>query len=261
MAELSLRERLQPSLLDRLVDEERLLTCFDLRISRAEIVRLQLGEVELAQILSAHGLHPLERSESPGVGAESEELHWTATVPSSRVSLAQLKSLTIRPPGAPQGAVLSSFCRLEGRNVLNESVERADRFMLSSRQLREYVCRDLAALLNALSLGSADDLAPYPQVEGSVLNYGMPSLAGVAATSLDPQKTAASIELAIKRFEPRLRKVRVAPEPPGSHGEGSALSFRIDAELWGQPSAQALTVRTRIDTDSGHVSVSDGGSH
>jgi type VI secretion system protein ImpF len=259
MAELSLRERLQPSLLDRLVDEERLLTCFDLGVSRPELVRLQLGEVELAQILSAHGLHPLERSESPGVDAGAEELHFTATVPSGRVSLAQLKALIIKPPGAPQGLALSSFCRLEGRNVLNESVERADRFMLSARQLREYVCRDLAALLNAVSLGSADDLARYPQVERSVLNYGMSSLAGVAATSVDPQKIAASIELAIKRFEPRLRKVHVVPDVPGSRGEGNALSFRIDAELWGQPAAQLLTVRTRIDTDSGHVSVSDGG--
>jgi len=48
MAELSLRERLQPALLDRLIDEERLLTIYALSFERARLVRLGIRNVRLA---------------------------------------------------------------------------------------------------------------------------------------------------------------------------------------------------------------------
>jgi predicted component of type VI protein secretion system len=35
------------------------------------------------------------------------------------------------------------------------------------------------------------------------------------------------------------------------------LSFKIDAELWGQPVAQHLVLRTSIDVDTGDVRISD----
>ena len=35
------------------------------------------------------------------------------------------------------------------------------------------------------------------------------------------------------------------------------LSFKIDAELWGQPVAQHQVVRTSIDVDTGDVRISD----
>ena len=47
MAQLSLRERLQPALFDRLIDEERLLTCYEFTFRRAELRRLGLAEREL----------------------------------------------------------------------------------------------------------------------------------------------------------------------------------------------------------------------
>ena len=155
---------------------------------------------------------------------------------------------------------MQSFCTVEARNVPNENIESSDRRLVSMRRLREYVCRDLAALLNAISLDATDDLGRYPYVGESVVNYGMPSLAGMAAVSIDQRKIAATIETVIQRFEPRLRKVRVMPEPPGDRADGHALSFKIDAELWGQPASQHLVLRTRIDTDSGNVSIADTGA-
>jgi type VI secretion system protein ImpF len=77
---------------------------------------------------------------------------------------------------------------------------------------------------------------------------------------VDPLKIATTIEEIIRQFEPRLRKVRVSPEAPRERADGHALSFKIDAELWGQPASQHLVLRTRIDTDSGNVSVVDSGT-
>ena len=261
MADLSLRERLQPSLLDRLVDDERLLTLFEVTVAVRELQRLQIAERDFSQVLTAQGLRAADPEHSgPRRNPESDSLCWSRFAPSGQVSLAQLKSFVLKPPGAPQGVMLQSFCTIEARNVLNESIESAERRNLSMRRMREYVCRDLVALLNAISLDTTDDLTRYSEVQSSVLNFGMPSLAGTAVVSVDPLETATLIEQAINRFEPRLRKVRVTPEPARDRADGHALSFKIDAELWGQPIPQHLVLRTRIDTDSGNVSVAEAGA-
>ena len=53
--------------------------------------------------------------------------------------------------------------------------------------------------------------------------------------------------------------MHVAPEARDENREGHQLSFRIDAELWGQPVPQQLVLKTRIETDTGNVTVSDSG--
>ena len=57
--------------------------------------------------------------------------------------------------------------------------------VLTKGQLRTAVLRDLAALMNAICLGAGDDLSAYPEVERSVLNYGVPAFAGETASTLD----------------------------------------------------------------------------
>jgi type VI secretion system protein ImpF len=131
---------------------------------------------------------------------------------------------------------------------------------ISMRRLRDYVCRDLGALLNSASLEAVVDLTSYPHVQSSVLNFGMPSLAGRSARSADPQQIAATIASSIRRFEPRLSAVRVVPEMGEEGNETHVLAFRIEAQLWGQPLPQQLVLRTRIDVDSGSVAVAESGA-
>jgi type VI secretion system protein ImpF len=142
---------------------------------------------------------------------------------------------------------------------MNMSPEGADSRALSTRRLREYVCRDLAALLNSASLDAVVDLSDHKHVQASVLNFGMPSLAGRSARSADPQQIAATIQSAVQRFEPRLSHVRVTPEMGEEGNETHVLAFRIDAQLWGQPMPQQLVLRTSIDIDSGNVSLAESG--
>lgn len=261
MAELSLRERLQPALLDRLADEERYLTIFQIESTRTELARLKLPERQWLEILLGQGLRPVEDGESGRVTAHGEDrLQWHLFVPTGRLSPAQLKTLVLKPPGAPNGIAVQEFCRVETRNVPNSMIESNQQRVVSMRRLRECVLRDVASLLNALNFETHVDLQRYPHVQRSVLNYGMRSLAGVAAAAVDPVKTAAGIEEAIRRYEPRLRRVHVVPETREGPQEGHQLAFRIDAELWGQPMPQQLVLRTRIETDTGNVTVSDSGA-
>jgi len=261
MAELSLRERLQPALLDRLTDDERLLTLFEVTAQRDALEKLALSARDFAQILTGQGLRAIDSdTATPQADVAGEVLQWRLAAPAGRVSLAQLKALVIKPPGAPQGVALQSICRIEARNTANLMAESAERRFVSLRKLREYVCRDLASLLNAMSLDTSIDLARYPQVRQSVLNFGMPSLAGRTATSIDALTTAAAIEEAIRCFEPRLTRVRVTPDTERKGAEGQQLAFRIEAQLWGQPAPLNLVLRTHIDIHSGDVSVADTGA-
>jgi type VI secretion system protein ImpF len=86
----------------------------------------------------------------------------------------------------------------------------------------------------------------------------MPNLSGRTLASLDPEQIAQRIRSAIARFEPRLSRVQVTHEPPGTDAaHTAALVFRIEAELWGWPTTQALTLSTSVDLNNGQVDVAD----
>jgi len=141
----------------------------------------------------------------------------------------------------------------------NES--RDKRVLLPSR-LRECVRRDLTWLFNTTNLSAVDDLAAFPDVARSVLNFGMPDLSGRTAASIDVRALEQTLTRVIWDFEPRLLKssvkvIIVADESQMNH---NAMSFDIEAELWAQPLPLRLFFRTQIDLESGGVNVSDMGS-
>jgi predicted component of type VI protein secretion system len=37
------------------------------------------------------------------------------------------------------------------------------------------------------------------------------------------------------------------------------LSFRVEAELWGRPAPQGVSLRTSLDIDSGNIHLTDSG--
>lgn len=254
MADLSLREQLQPGLLDRLSDDERFVTEIQVTTRRTELDRLKLKVSELGDILAGLGLKIIAPPAPPASGEEHE--FWFAA-PGRTAGLQQIKELVIKPPGAPSGVAVSTFCKVQGRALLNSQTESLDKRVFTMRRLRDAVFRDITWLLNSMSLDSTEELARYPEVERSVLNYGMPTLAGRQMSSIDPQVTAERIARAISTFEPRLSSVRVTPERHKQGDEGFVVAFQVEAELWGQPVSQHLVLRTSIDLNSGEIRVSE----
>lgn len=253
MVELSLKERLQPALFDRLIDDERHVTTFQISVRSEQLQELKISAPQLLSLLRAQGLKHDGPEATP---ADAESITWRLVAASSAPSPAQLKAFVIKPPGAPQGIELQAFCTIESRTSLNEQPDPGARQMISMRRLRECVQRDLSWLLNTGNLAVVQDLSRYPRVARSVVNYGMPSLAGRMVTSVDNNITAKRIQEAITTYEPRLSRVQVTPEPSRDSDE-MTLSFKIDAELWGQPLSQHLVLRTSIDVDTGDVRISD----
>lgn len=131
---------------------------------------------------------------------------------------------------------------------------------LSARKLRDSVLRDLTWLLNTTNLATRVDFDRFPGVATSIVNYGMPALTGNLRAALERDQVATRIADCIKTFEPRLSQVKVTPETTTSTPEMFTVAFRIEAELWGDPVPQHLTLRTEIDVGSGECLLEDRGA-
>lgn len=137
--------------------------------------------------------------------------------------------------------------------------EAREQRVLSLRRLREGVRRDLAWLLNTGHLASTEDLTNYPEVSHSVLNYGIPDLAGATASSTDVTSMERLLRQALVDFEPRLLKNSVRVRATISHDQmtHNALTFIIEGELWAQPVPLHLLLKSEIDLESGSVKVTE----
>jgi type VI secretion system protein ImpF len=138
-----------------------------------------------------------------------------------------------------------------------ERQESRDKRVLSPVRLRESALRDLGWLFNTTQLSAVDDLTNYPEVARSVLNYGLPDLAGRTASGIDVQRFESLLRQAVWDFEPRLLRdtvtVRLIMNPDEmSH---NAMSFIVEAELWSQPIPLQLYMRTEIDLETGSATV------
>jgi len=135
--------------------------------------------------------------------------------------------------------------------------ESRDKRVMSLQQIREAVQRDLASLLNAGSLGTTEDLEPYPEVQRSVLNYGIPDLAGLSSAGADTAMIERLLQRAISDFEPRILpnslRVRVTTNPDEMRHR--AMVFEIEGKVWSQPMPLRLFWNTEIDLETGDVLV------
>jgi type VI secretion system protein ImpF len=138
-----------------------------------------------------------------------------------------------------------------------ERNESRDARVLSLKKLRECVLRDLTWLLNTECFESVVKLDTVPAVKTSVLNYGIPSIAGLTASGLELSKLEKQVRNAIIAFEPRLLKDKLTVEALLSDEEMSrnTLVFDINGELWAQPVPLRMHLRTELDLETGKVSI------
>jgi type VI secretion system protein ImpF len=140
--------------------------------------------------------------------------------------------------------------------------EPREKRVLSLRQLRASVLRDLAWLLNASAFDTVQGLDEFPEVARSVVNYGMPDLTGRTASTIDVQSLERLLRQAIVDFEPRILaksvKVRlVLNEQEMNH---NAMTFNIEGELWAQPVPLRIYLRSELDLEAGEVRLSELGA-
>ncbi len=139
----------------------------------------------------------------------------------------------------------------------HERQESRDKRVLSMRQLRECVLRDLSWLLNTGNLEQVDDLEAYPEVRRSVVNYGAPDLSGSCLSGADVGQIEREVYRAIINFEPRLlsHTVKIRVSVNEDQWNRNAVTFEIEGMLWSQPMPQRLFLRTDIDLETGHAAI------
>ena len=137
----------------------------------------------------------------------------------------------------------------------SKKIETREKRILSFQKLRKSVIRDLTWLLNAGSLGTTEDLDKYPEIQRSVLNYGIPDIAGVKASNVDILTMERVLRQAINYFEPRILsnslKIHVAKDD--STMGPNTIMFEIEGELWAQPIPERLFLKTVLDLELGNV--------
>jgi type VI secretion system protein ImpF len=141
-------------------------------------------------------------------------------------------------------------------------VESRQERVISRNQLRASVLRDLSWLFNTTNLASDADLAGFPLVAQSTLNYGLAPLSGRLVSSLDLSGLERVLKDALLRFESRILphtlSVRgVAASEAQTHH--NVVSFEIKGELWGHPYPLELLLKTDVDLESGEIRIAEGG--
>ena len=135
----------------------------------------------------------------------------------------------------------------------------------TEKELRRYVIRDLEWLFNTTG---GQSLLPeegfftidaYPNVVTSVLNYGLPSMAGGAVARLDRETLQRALRQVLARFEPRILqqglKVQLDPRHDPLH-EGT-LAFEIEGRLRLDRDSVPFRLRTEIDVGNSAATVTD----
>ncbi|MET0383642.1 MAG: type VI secretion system baseplate subunit TssE [Burkholderiaceae bacterium] len=136
----------------------------------------------------------------------------------------------------------------------DRAIEARENRSASLQKLRDNVLRDLNWLFNATQ--SSEDFGGDDLLTGSVINYGLPALAGRPASQYDLSELSRVLRDVILRFEPRIiastLKVRAERHGADSH---NVLGFRIEGQLWSQPIPLEIYMRTEIDLESGLTNV------
>ncbi|MDR1424972.1 MAG: type VI secretion system baseplate subunit TssE [Azoarcus sp.] len=122
---------------------------------------------------------------------------------------------------------------------------------------RKSVLRDLSWLLNCTNLETQLPLDGFPHAKYSVLNFGIPSLAGYRFSESELSDMAKRIELALAYFEPRILKdsLKVSVANDKSASLYNLARFRIEATYWFEPYPLDMVIRAQWDMDAGNVEI------
>lgn len=141
----------------------------------------------------------------------------------------------------------------------SERTESDERRVLSKAKLRAAVLRDLGWLFNAAQPQPRWN-ETHPALAGSVLNYGLPPLAGQRVSKLDISQLERALRDAILRFEPRILPAGLqvrAVEAASVLDTHNMIEFEIRGLLWAEPVPLDILLRTRLDLEAGQVELRD----
>ncbi len=223
----SLREAVQPSLWDRLVDELHGLGAESAALRR-ELGR-KLGGDAAVELLLSDGTRTIEADDS----LDDE----------TRRRAHQLAALDRRRQRLEEGGVIVT------PDVLREAVRRDIEMLFNIERFESsYLLSERELTTTTLPEDLLDD---YPEVRRSVVNYGVPSFSGRHGSDFDPDVLSRELVEVLRIFEPRLKRDSVKVKV--SANDKTGLRIEIDALLMLSPVPERLRLSTMIDLDNGRA--------
>lgn len=132
--------------------------------------------------------------------------------------------------------------------------------VISRKQLRQIILRDLSWLLNATNAESDLELQEFPQARLSCLNFGLPAFSGKRASDVKLADLEEEIRQAIALFEPRVIgetltvKGIISSDNEAAH---NTVVFEIRGQIWAHPYPIEMLLKSSIDLETGSVSLLD----
>ena len=140
---------------------------------------------------------------------------------------------------------------------LFERMRHAGTRIETEAQYRAAVVRDLQNLLGSTRRWPDEELASTPNVLGSVVNYGVPSITGRVMTIDSADQIAQEIRAAIVRFDNRFE--RSSLEVRGSLGEpgvsAEVIRLTVSGLLLGLPEPVPFFGVVHADIDNGTIEI------
>lgn len=139
----------------------------------------------------------------------------------------------------------------------DKKTEAARNLFRSQSEFRNMVLHDLGWLLNTPSREQTGVYKDFPEIEKSVLNYGVLDLCGKTVAEIDIGHLERSLFEAIINFEPRIIRTGLVVKALGNIDSKTptTIGFEIKGQIWGNPYPEAFLIKTLIDLETGTSSI------
>jgi type VI secretion system protein ImpF len=138
------------------------------------------------------------------------------------------------------------------REITTRSKERREG--TTEESLRRHLSHDLASLMNTISLDAAVDLADYPYIQKSIVNYGFGDLSTLSDKGYVAAEMARFIRETLIRHEPRLIPSTIEINVNKDlESVTQRLTFDIAADMVANPVDVPLDFVAEVDMGAGKI--------
>ena len=130
-------------------------------------------------------------------------------------------------------------------------------FPISEATLRRELAEDLTALLNTVKLGSAEQIAAFPFVGRSILNYGITDITSHSVEENAVEEITDELRRVLAEYEPRLIPASIeVKRDPSADSSMLKIRFMVHAEMHATPVDIPVDFIAELELDSAKMQVS-----
>jgi type VI secretion system protein ImpF len=124
----------------------------------------------------------------------------------------------------------------------------------TEENLRRHLSNDLASLMNTISLEATQDLADYPYIQKSIVNFGFGDLSSLSDRGFATAEMARFIRETLIRHEPRLIPSTIEINVnKDAESITQRLTFDISADMFASPVDVPLDFVAEVDMGAGKI--------